>query len=102
MQGGVKCMNVSVFGVASLVLVMSGSAWAQPAAADTAATAPVNPAWTHFSASVSDYIKLRTRIGQELPPLTVTTKPAEIAAASDAIAQAVQRAQPKAQQGRFF
>jgi hypothetical protein len=81
---------------------MSGTAWAQPAAADTAATAQVNPAWTHFSASVSDYIKLRTRIGQELPPLTLTTNPAEIAEASDNIAQAVQRAHPKAPQGRFF
>src|SRR5687768_12855814 len=99
-------MTFSVFGVAGLVVVMSGTALAQspqpPVAVETAPPAPLDSAWTSFGATVDEYIKLRARISQELPPLTVTTKPGEISAASDAIAQAVQRANPKAPQGRFF
>lgn len=96
-------MQFSGVSVMSLVLILSGSALAQPqVAANAVDHAPVDSAWTSFSASVNDYLKLRARISQEVPPLTVTTKPAEIVAASDMIAQAVQRAQPKAPQGRFF
>jgi hypothetical protein len=99
-------MTFSVFRVACLVVVMSGTTLAQqvqpPAAAEAVPAAPLDSAWTSFAASVDDYVKLRARIRQELPPLTVTTKPGEISAASDAIAQAVQRANPKAPQGRFF
>jgi len=99
-------MKLSGFGVASVVVVMvviSGTARAQPPVATEAApVGPLDSAWTSFAASVDDYIKLRARVSQELPPLVVTAKPAEIAAASDAIAQAVQRASPKAPQGRFF
>jgi hypothetical protein len=98
-------MTFSVFRVASLIVVMSGSALAQqvpPPVPPGVPVAPLDSAWTSFAASVDEYVKLRARISQELPPLTVTTKPGEISAASDAIAQAVQRANPKAPQGRFF
>jgi hypothetical protein len=98
-------MTFSVFRVVCLVVVMSGTALAQqvqPPAAEAARPAPLDSAWTSFAASVDEYIKLRARISQELPPLMVTTKPGEISAASDAIAQAVQRANPRAPQGRFF
>ncbi len=74
----------------------------QPPAPSAPAATGVDSAWTSFSALINDYVKLRARISQELPPLAVTTKPAEIAAKSDAIAQAVQRANPKPEQGRFF
>jgi hypothetical protein len=99
-------MKFSGFCVASWVVVMvvmSGTALAQqPVAAEPAPPGPLDSAWTSFAASVDGYVKLRARVSQELPPLVVTAKPAEIAAASDAIAQAVQRANPKASQGRFF
>src|SRR5687768_4967839 len=95
-----KCSGCCVL---ALVIMVSGSALAQPPVATEANTpAPIDPAWTSFSTTVSEYLQLRARISQELPPLRVTEKPAEIAAASDVIAQAVQRAQPKAPQGRFF
>src|SRR5688500_997164 len=99
-------MKFSWLGVAPLfvvMVVMSGTARAQtPAAPEPVPREPLDSAWTSFAASVDDYLKLRARVSQELPPLVVTEKPAEIAAASDAIAQAVQRASPKAPQGRFF
>ena len=95
-------MNVLRFGVLLLsahVVIVTAQ---QPPAPGAPAAMGVDSAWSSFSALINDYVKLRERISEELPPLTVTTKPAEIAAKSDAIAQAVQRANPKPAQGRFF
>jgi len=58
--------------------------------------------WRSFSASINAYTQLRERLRAELPGLTVTDKPAEFVNASDALAFAVQRADPKAPRGRFF
>jgi hypothetical protein len=55
-----------------------------------------------FRASVDSYLGVRKKISQEIPPLTVTPRAAEITAASDALARAVQRARPGARQGGFF
>ena len=55
-----------------------------------------------FRASVDSYLGLRKKISQEIPPLKVTPRAAEITAASDALARAVQRARPGARQGGFF
>ena len=96
-------MNLSGVGVVALVMLMSGNALAQvPVAPETPVAVPVDPAWAGFSATIDDYVNLRGRISQELPPLEVTTNPGEIVARSDAIAQAVQRANPKLPQGKFF
>lgn len=55
-----------------------------------------------FRASIDAYLGLRKKIRQEIPPLTVTPRAAEINAASDALARAVQRARPRVSQGNFF
>lgn len=70
-------------------------------------TAPQKPsdgdaALNAFRTSVDSYLGVRKKIGQEIPPLTVTPRAAEITAASDALARAVQRARPGARQGGFF
>ena len=55
-----------------------------------------------FSAMVANYVALRKKIREEIPDIQVTPKASEINAASDALARAVQRARPNAQQGAFF
>ena len=55
-----------------------------------------------FHSAIDNYLGLRKKISHEVPPLTVTPKAAEITAASDALARAVQRARPRARQGAFF
>lgn len=70
-------------------------------------TAPQQPsdgdaALDTFRAAVDSYLGVRKKISQEIPPLTVTPRAAEITAASDALARAVQRARPGARQGGFF
>lgn len=67
-----------------------------------APTATEATPWAHFLGLVNDYIKMRDRVRQELPGLVVTEKPAEYIAASDALARAIERAEPNAPQGRFF
>ena len=55
-----------------------------------------------FRDAVGGYMEVRKKISAELPPLRVTPNAAEINATSDALAQAVQRARPRARQGVFF
>lgn len=55
-----------------------------------------------FRTTVSGYLEVRKKISAELPPMKVTPRAEEITAASDALARAVQRARPRAQQGSFF
>lgn len=57
---------------------------------------------TAFRDAVSGYLEVRKKISLELPPMRVTPRAAEINAASDALARAVQRARPNARQGVFF
>ena len=57
---------------------------------------------TTFRAAVNGYLEVRKKISAELPPMRVTPRAAEITAASDALARAVQRARPGARQGTFF
>jgi hypothetical protein len=83
---------------------------ATPAAtfADQSANPPAavaqhdDPAFRGFAEAVADYIKLRQALGDEVPPLKVTDKPAEYIRASDMLAVAIQRARPTARQGDFF
>ena len=96
-----KCL--SRFSVLLLMFLSGPAALAQPQQASRPSQSSGEvTAWRSFSASVNDYIKLRERLKQELPGLVVTEKPAEFVAASDVLAQAVQRANPNASQGRFF
>ena len=74
-----------------------GAASPQPARTDGDAAA-----LAAFRASIDTYLGLRKKISQEIPPLKVTPRAAEITAASDALARAVQRARPRAAQGSFF
>lgn len=66
------------------------------------APAPADAALAPFHAALADYMALRTKISSELPPLRVTPSAAEINAASDALARAVQRGRGNARQGVFF
>jgi hypothetical protein len=61
-----------------------------------------DPAFRGFAEAVADYVKLRQALGDEVPPLKVTDKPAEYIKASDMLAVAIQRARPAARQGDFF
>jgi hypothetical protein len=55
-----------------------------------------------FETAVADYVKLRQSLGEEIPPLRVTSNPAEYIATSDMLAVAIQRARPDLKQGDFF
>ena len=88
------------------VMVPASRAWLQTAGAK-APQPSANPgadagALKRFSGLVANYVTLRKKISEEIPPIQVTPKPSEINAASDALARAVQRARPNAQQGLFF
>jgi hypothetical protein len=57
---------------------------------------------TAFQEAVAEYVKLRIRLRDEIPPLAPTPSSAEINAVSDALARAVQRARRSAKRGDFF
>jgi hypothetical protein len=61
-----------------------------------------DPALRGFVAAIADYVKLRQSLGEEIPPLRVTSNPAEYIATSDMLAIAIQRSRPDARQGDFF
>jgi len=84
--------------VAAMDLQASGSTPSQPVAAKTSD----ETALAAFRAAVAGYLEVRKKISAELPPMKVTPRAAEITAASDALARAVQRARPRARQGSFF
>ena len=96
----------------ALVLVWLGFAIvagrASPQGQDSAASPPRREAsddaaaLKRFSESVAKYVALRKKISNEIPPLQVTPRAAEINAASDALARAIERARPNAQPGSFF
>jgi hypothetical protein len=97
-----------LFNVAVLVVVTATGARVLAAPMQVGgSTAPQKPgdgdaALNTFRASVDSYLGVRKKISQEIPPLTVTPRAAEITATSDALARAVQRARPGARQGGFF
>jgi hypothetical protein len=96
------------FIVAVLAIVTATGARILPAPIQSAgSTALQKPsdgdaALNTFRAAVDSYLGVRKKISREIPPLTVTPRAAEITAASDALARAVQRARPGARQGAFF
>lgn len=55
-----------------------------------------------FLERVDAYVSLHRRLERSLPPLTVTRDPSQIAAASDALADAIVAARPGAKQGDIF
>jgi hypothetical protein len=71
----------------------------QPAAAESA---DEQAAVTAFQDAVAEYVKLRIRLRDEIPPLVTTPSAAEINEVSDALARAVQRARRSAKRGDFF
>lgn len=73
-----------------------------PRVAQRAVPSSDEVALAKFRESVDAYLGLRKRISEELPPLKVTPRAAEINAASDALARAVQRGRGNARQGSFF
>jgi hypothetical protein len=70
----------------------------EAAAAQSGDVAAVNG----FRSAINEYLSVRAKIREEIPPLKVTPRAGEISATSDALARAVQRARPKARQGAFF
>jgi hypothetical protein len=52
--------------------------------------------------ALADYVALRERLHQEVPPLAPNSEARDIATASDALARAIMRARVKARQGDFF
>src|SRR5215207_3723850 len=57
---------------------------------------------TGLRAALDNYVALRTRLRDEVPPLRVTPDPSEIVQASDALARAVTRARQNDKPGAFF
>jgi len=55
-----------------------------------------------FSARVSSYMELRSRLEEGLPPLAVTEYPEEIASAQHALAERIREAREGAKQGEIF
>ena len=90
-----------------IVLVVPASRASSQAAGSKASPPSAGPgadaaALTKFSESVANYLALRKKISEEIPPIKVTPHASEINAASDALARAVERARPNARQGGFF
>lgn len=90
-----------------ILLVVPASRASSQATGSNAAPPSAGPgadaaALTKFSESVTDYLALRKKISEEIPPIKVTPRASEINAASDALARAVERARPNARQGGFF
>lgn len=95
----------AVLGIATAVEVPRSAEAAQGGGSTTPQAARKDgdaAALSAFRASIDSYLGLRKKISQEIPPLVVTPRAAEINAASDALARAVQRARPGARQGNFF
>ena len=74
---------------------------ASPAAGQPTATADTRDL-PEFQRTIDEYATLHQSLIDEVGGLKVTAKPAEITAASDRLAAAIQRARPRAQQGDFF
>ena len=55
-----------------------------------------------FKAKVTDYVKMRSKLGTTTPALKQTDHPAEINAAEQALAQKIREARPQAKRGDFF
>lgn len=95
----------AAWALAGLAALLTGV----PALAQSPAPAAAPPAvpsdaaaLARFEAAVAGYVELRRTIAQELPPMRVTPRAAEITETSDALARAVQRARGRARQGEFF
>jgi hypothetical protein len=82
---------------------LSATTVAQQSATPAAAVVQKDDAALNgFETAVADYVKLRQSLGEEIPPLRVTSNPAEYIATSDMLAVAIQRALPDLKQGDFF
>lgn len=75
----------------------------EPAAIATTANAESDEVTcSGFNRAVAEYLRMRHQLLRELPDLRVTGDSAEISKRSDALALAIQRARPRAQQGEIF
>jgi hypothetical protein len=104
-------MRIRRAGIVGLLWLAAQGLAPVTASAQSAATKPAalprspgadEAALAAFRAAVNGYLEIRKKIAVELPPMRVTSNAAEITAASDALARAVQRARPRARQGSFF
>jgi hypothetical protein len=80
--------------------ILSASPWDTPVVEADQAVA--DPSMQHFHQAIADYLKLRARLAKEVVTLSPNATAAQISAASDALARAVQRARPKPPPGAFF
>ena len=64
--------------------------------------AAADPAVQQFQRAIADYLTLRARLSKEIVTPSPNATAAQIAASSDALARAVQRARPKPPPGVFF
>lgn len=69
---------------------------------DRAAAGKEQQAFAQFDAALQNYLTLRKRVNDEIPPLAVTDKPEEIVQTSDALARAIERQRGAAKPGEFF
>src|SRR5688572_4948607 len=74
----------------------------EPVLAVVAQPSPDEPALADFQDAVTQYLGLRDSLRNEIPPLTLTTRAADLKETSDALAGAIQRARRSARQGAFF
>ena len=97
------CMSSRLCSSAVFALAVSLAGGASFVAAEqTPATQGDDPALHAFTDALGKYLALRKGVSAELPPLTVTDKPAEIIRASDALARGIERSRRDARQGEFF
>jgi hypothetical protein len=66
------------------------------------ASKEAEPALQQFQRAIADYLALRARLSKEIVAPSPNATAAQISAASDALARAVQRARPKPPPGAFF
>jgi hypothetical protein len=92
-------LGMSVMVPASRAALQTAGDKTPPPSASAGADAA---ALKRFSGLVANYVALRKKISEEIPPIQVTPKASEINAASDALARAVERARPNARPGSFF
>jgi hypothetical protein len=83
----------------SFVVALSAAAAFQPT---TQKAGTVDAELRPFHEAVEQYVILHRRLRQELPDLMPGSDPKQLNTTSDALARAIQRARPKAQQGDFF
>ena len=63
---------------------------------------PANAAYRHLNAEIARYLKIHTDLRAEVPGPVPKSTAGELNEASDMLANAIQRARPRARQGDFF